>query len=141
MLDEVPEGTPRRRAFHHVRPDRSQPTASAVCLCIAILKRSGPGLALDGGSLSLEAGEIIYTGPTVMMGHATCRADLALGDVMGGRLATGDLGTIDAEGVPNYHWSQTTFCKTWPTRFTRRSGKRSQAHTRLPLPSSTPKSY
>jgi acyl-CoA synthetase (AMP-forming)/AMP-acid ligase II len=33
-----------------------------------------------------------------MMGYASCREDLALGDVLQGRLATGDLARLDAEG-------------------------------------------
>jgi acyl-CoA synthetase (AMP-forming)/AMP-acid ligase II len=33
-----------------------------------------------------------------MMGYAESRQDLALGDVMGGALSTGDLGYLDADG-------------------------------------------
>jgi long-chain acyl-CoA synthetase len=61
-------------------------------------KLGSAGRALDGGRLSVEDGEIVYEGPNVMMGPATCRADLALGDVMGGRLVTGDLGRVDDDG-------------------------------------------
>jgi acyl-CoA synthetase (AMP-forming)/AMP-acid ligase II len=42
-------------------------------------------------------GEIMYRGPNVMMGYATCRADLARGHDVD-ELRTGDLGTLDAEG-------------------------------------------
>lgn len=45
-----------------------------------------------------ETGELIYRGPNVMMGYAEVPADLARGDDMGGRLATGDLGHVDADG-------------------------------------------
>jgi len=67
------------------------------------------GLALDGGTLTIlddeghpapagQAGHVIYTGANVMLGYATQRADLALGDEQGGRLETGDLGYLDADG-------------------------------------------
>ncbi len=56
------------------------------------------GIAIPGGAVSIEGGEIVYAGPNVMMGYAASRADLARGDEMGGRLHTGDLGRIDAEG-------------------------------------------
>jgi acyl-CoA synthetase (AMP-forming)/AMP-acid ligase II len=50
----------------------------------------------DGGSLpDRAAGEIVYTGPNVMLGYATSRQDLALGDTTGGVLHTGDLGYLD----------------------------------------------
>jgi acyl-CoA synthetase (AMP-forming)/AMP-acid ligase II len=53
----------------------------------------------DGASLPIgESGEVFYRGPNVMMGYATCRGDLMSPDMLGGRLATGDLGRLDAEG-------------------------------------------
>lgn len=61
------------------------------------------GKAVDGGTISIEeasekGGEIIYTGPNVMLGYATTREDLELGDVLNGRLETGDIGHFDADG-------------------------------------------
>lgn len=57
------------------------------------------GKAMEGGELSIgETGEIQYRGPGVMMGYATDRADLALGDVHQGVLATGDIGHMDDAG-------------------------------------------
>ena len=58
------------------------------------------GTAIPGGSLEIVhpqggSGDIVYTGPNVMLGYAEGRADLALGDVTGGVLATGDLGRLD----------------------------------------------
>ncbi len=66
-------------------------------------KLGSAGVAIPGGRFHIESdggesGELIYTGPNVMMGYATCREDLALGDVLQGRLATGDLARLDAEG-------------------------------------------
>ena len=68
------------------------------------------GPALPGGRLEIltEAGpttepgvvgEVIYYGPNVMMGYASGRVDLAAGDRLGGRLATGDLGRLAADGT------------------------------------------
>lgn len=59
------------------------------------------GRAITGGALSIEAGEIVFRGPSVMLGYATSRADLARGDEQHGVLATGDLGHLDADG---YLW-------------------------------------
>jgi len=47
----------------------------------------------------MEEGELVYQGPTVMMGYAMEAADLAHGDLLGGRVATGDLGYRDAAGL------------------------------------------
>lgn len=58
----------------------------------------GPA-AESGGSVDHEAsGEVIYRGPNVMMGYAETEAELAAGDQLGGVLATGDLGYLDADG-------------------------------------------
>jgi long-chain acyl-CoA synthetase len=43
-------------------------------------------------------GELVYHGPNVMLGYATRREDLALGDAMNGELHTGDLGAFDKDG-------------------------------------------
>ena len=67
------------------------------------------GKALPGGSFEIvdddghplgagEAGLVFYRGPNVMLGYAEERADLALGDVQQGRLDTGDIGHLDADG-------------------------------------------
>lgn len=56
-------------------------------------------IVVDGEAVPPGAeGEVVYHGPNVMMGYATERAHLAEGDVLGGRLATGDLGRLDEEG-------------------------------------------
>lgn len=64
------------------------------------------GQALPGGRIEIVGandvpgveGEVIYHGPNVMLGYAENQGDLGLGDVMGGRLATGDIGKLDDEG-------------------------------------------
>jgi long-chain acyl-CoA synthetase len=44
------------------------------------------------------SGELIYTGPNVMLGYAESIGDLLLGDVNKGTLNTGDIAYYDAEG-------------------------------------------
>ncbi|WP_252374944.1 MULTISPECIES: AMP-binding protein [unclassified Nonomuraea] len=56
------------------------------------------GLAVPGGRLSIDDGQVVYHGPNVMMGYAESAADLARGDDLGGVLRTGDLGRLDPEG-------------------------------------------
>ena len=62
------------------------------------------GRAVPGGSIDLrpvegladDIGEIVYRGPNVMMGYATCRDDLALGHTLD-ELRTGDLARFHAD--------------------------------------------
>ncbi|GAA1330962.1 AMP-binding protein [Saccharothrix algeriensis] len=73
-------------------------------------KVGSAGPALPGGAFAIRSadgvettapdvvGEVLYRGPNVMMGYAEGEAELALGDVTGGVLETGDLGRLDAEG-------------------------------------------
>ena len=88
------EASPRMAALQHV--DHSRKTGSV-------------GVALAGGRLSIvddsgatlpaeAVGSVVYEGPNVMLGYAMSRSDLDKSDEMGGRLETGDLGRLDAEG-------------------------------------------
>ena len=72
-------------------------------------KAGSVGVALTGGRLSIvddkgvappagAVGTVVYEGPNVMLGYATSRDDLGKGDEMKGRLETGDLGRLDADG-------------------------------------------
>ncbi|GID96416.1 AMP-binding protein [Amorphoplanes digitatis] len=61
-------------------------------------KLGSAGRAIPGGSFSIADGEVVYTGPNVMMGYAERAADLARGDDLRGVLRTGDLGRLDDEG-------------------------------------------
>jgi acyl-CoA synthetase (AMP-forming)/AMP-acid ligase II len=72
-------------------------------------KLGSVGRALPGGRITIladdgrpaapgEVGSVVYEGPNVMLGYAQTVSDLALGDMMDGRLETGDLGRLDAEG-------------------------------------------
>ncbi|MDB5361583.1 MAG: AMP-dependent synthetase and ligase [Rhodospirillales bacterium] len=62
-------------------------------------KLGAVGRAIPGGRFEIEDGEIIYHGPNVMLGYAESAQDLTLGDRLSGRLATGDLGHLDDDGV------------------------------------------
>jgi acyl-CoA synthetase (AMP-forming)/AMP-acid ligase II len=82
-------------------------TLPATCLPA---KLGSVGPAIPGGTLSIRTddgsetaepgvtGEVIFRGPSVMMGYAETAADLALPDQYGGRLSTEDLGYLDADG-------------------------------------------
>jgi long-chain acyl-CoA synthetase len=61
-------------------------------------KTGSVGFAIPGGSITIDEGEIVYSGPNVMLGYAESRADLGLGDTQGGTLRTGDLGHLDRDG-------------------------------------------
>ncbi|CAE6831207.1 AMP-binding protein [Paraburkholderia haematera] len=73
-------------------------------------KSASVGLAVPGGCLSIRdetgeetrqpgiTGEVIYRGPSVMMGYADSATDLARGDDQGGVLHTGDIGRFDPDG-------------------------------------------
>ena len=43
-------------------------------------------------------GEVIFSGPNVMLGYAESRDDLERGDELGGQLPTGDIGLLDDAG-------------------------------------------
>jgi len=77
----------------------------------ALLHPDSIGRAIPGGQLSLvddagqpieatdTVGELIYSGPNVMLGYAVCADDLQLGDELRGRIATGDLAMRNAGGL------------------------------------------
>jgi long-chain acyl-CoA synthetase len=71
------------------------------------------GKAIPGGQLKIVPvteypnldsgvyGELVYTGPNVMMGYANNRLDLSKGNELNGVLNTGDIATVDDDG---FHW-------------------------------------
>lgn len=76
----------------------------------ATLKPTSIGRAIPGGTLTVRdengqplleperVGELFYRGPNVMLGYADTTADLALGSITNGEIATGDLGYCDKDG-------------------------------------------
>jgi acyl-CoA synthetase (AMP-forming)/AMP-acid ligase II len=86
---------------------QTEATARITCLPPSELRQqSGSvGRVIPGGRLWIEdadgavlpdgePGAVRYCGPGVMLGYADSRADLGRGDVLRGRLATGDLGYL-----------------------------------------------
>ncbi|MCC7053591.1 MAG: AMP-binding protein [Gemmatimonadaceae bacterium] len=102
----------RRGGRLFVMYGQTEATARITILPAAALpsKLGSVGPAVPGGTLCIEnedgvvldepghIGSIVYRGPNVMLGYASDAADLALGDEHGGRLVTGDLGYLDADG-------------------------------------------
>ena len=77
------------------------------------------GVAIPGGSLEIDGatGELIYTGPNVMLGYAECREDLAKGDDLRGLLRTGDLARKDGDGFFYITGRLKRFLKLFGKRF------------------------
>ncbi len=57
------------------------------------------GVPIPGGKIEIVDGELVYSGPNVMLGYAEHRDDLANGDELKGRLHTGDIARIDDRGL------------------------------------------
>ena len=79
------------------------------------------GMAIPGGHLRIEqragsdAGELVYTGPNVMMGYAQEPADLALGAMLT-ELRTGDLATCGEDGLFRIVGRSSRFAKIFGLR-------------------------
>jgi acyl-CoA synthetase (AMP-forming)/AMP-acid ligase II len=65
---------------------------------LAMEHPSTVGVAVPGGHLEIVDGEVVFSGPNVMLGYATEPDDLALGRTVE-RLHTGDLGHITDAGL------------------------------------------
>ena len=88
------EASPRMATLQHADHTRK---AGSVGVALA----GGRFSIVDDGGTALPAetvGTVVYEGPNVMLGYAMSRADLGKGDEMNGRLETGDLGRLDADG-------------------------------------------
>ena len=79
------------------------------------------GTAVPGGQLRIDdpdddgVGEIVYTGPNVMLGYAHTPADLALGRTVT-ELRTGDLGRRRADGLFQVTGRRSRFVKPFGVR-------------------------
>jgi long-chain acyl-CoA synthetase len=100
-----------RNGRFYVMYGQTEATARMAILPSQFLpeKLGSAGRAIPGGSLAVRvdgrlttepnvAGELVYTGPNVMMGYANGREDLSLGDTLCGTLETGDSAHFDEEG-------------------------------------------
>ncbi|QJE95855.1 AMP-binding protein [Luteolibacter luteus] len=56
------------------------------------------GVPIPGGKFEIIDGELVYSGPNVMLGYAESRGDLSKGDELGGRLFTGDMARLGDNG-------------------------------------------
>jgi acyl-CoA synthetase (AMP-forming)/AMP-acid ligase II len=95
----------RRGGTFYVMYGQTEATARMSCLDSDDFDRrkGSVGRAIPHGRFHVRGstgaqGEIVYTGPNVMMGYAEQRGDLLRGDELGGVLATGDLGRLDTDG-------------------------------------------
>jgi acyl-CoA synthetase (AMP-forming)/AMP-acid ligase II len=98
----------RRNGRLYMMYGQTESTSRISCLDPDTLpERLGSvGTAIPGGKIAIQdggselpdhaRGEIVYTGPNVMLGYAQQRPDLSQGDATGGVLHTGDLGYLDA---------------------------------------------
>lgn len=82
-------------------------------------KPASIGVAIPGGKLSLDedTGELLYSGPNVMLGYAETRSDLGKGDELRGELRTGDLARRDEEGFYYITGRLKRFLKIFGKRF------------------------
>ena len=102
----------RRRGRFFVMYGQTEATARMAVLPSSDLpeRPASAGLPIPGGRFRIRredgtfaadtgvTGELVYSGPNVMLGYATQRSDLADGDRLDGVLHTGDLGQLDAGG-------------------------------------------
>ncbi len=81
------------------------------------------GIAIPGGALRIDCidgraddvGELVYSGPNVMMGYAHCAADLRLGPELG-ELRTGDLARRNDAGLFEVVGRRSRFAKLFGQR-------------------------
>src|SRR5690606_5321492 len=83
---------------------------------LVLVEPSAIGRPIPGGSLRIDqpdatgVGELVFTGPNVMLGYAETPADLARGrDVR--ELRTGDLGRVDEHGLLHVVGRRSRFAK------------------------------
>lgn len=75
------------------------------------------GIPIPGGKLVIDEDEqLIYHGHNVMMGYAHSRMDLSKGNELDGRLATGDLATVDQDGFYSIKGRINRFIKLFGVR-------------------------
>ncbi|GGU38892.1 non-ribosomal peptide synthetase [Lentzea flava] len=81
---------------------------------LAVTHPSAIGVAVPGGELSIDDGELVYRGANVMLGYARCADDLALGRTTF-ELRTGDLGSFE-DGVFSVTGRKNRFVKPFGLR-------------------------
>jgi long-chain acyl-CoA synthetase len=106
----------------------ASPRMSVLPLADALRHPSSIGRAIPGGAFWLEdergqrlsepglIGELIYSGPNVALGYASSRSDLARGDDFRGILRTGDLASINQDGLVTIVGRKKRFVKIFGNR-------------------------
>ncbi len=119
-VEKVQRISDRAGARFFVMYGQTEATARIACVPFDVLpqKIGSIGIAVPGGSMQLSpTGELLYTGPNVMMGYAETRADLCLGDQLNGVLRTGDLARSDDDGFYYVTGRLKRFLKLFGKRF------------------------
>jgi len=76
------------------------------------------GYVVPGGGLKCDPdGQVIFSGPNVMLGYAYSRKDLASGDDFHGVLPTGDFGKLGPDGRLYLGGRKDRLCKLFGLRF------------------------
>jgi long-chain acyl-CoA synthetase len=96
--------------------DASEEKLGSVGLPVADTRISIEPWRYEGVELGDESGQILVSGPGVMMGYASRRADLSRGDELKGVLRTGDLGRLDEDGYLFIEGRSGRFAKVFGTR-------------------------
>ena len=107
LVSEFETSMRSRKGRFYVMYGQTEATARIAILDPELLpeKLGAAGRVIRDGSIQIcshgeseHAGEIVYSGPNVMLGYATSRADLSKGDELRSTLHTGDLGYLDSDG-------------------------------------------
>jgi acyl-CoA synthetase (AMP-forming)/AMP-acid ligase II len=112
LISRFHEIMARRRGRFFVMYGQTEATARMAILPASALggRLDSAGLPIPGGRFQIQSddgtlttesgvkGELVYSGPNVMLGYATRRSDLAAGDLLNGVLHTGDICHLDSAG-------------------------------------------
>jgi acyl-CoA synthetase (AMP-forming)/AMP-acid ligase II len=108
----------RRHGFDlYVMYGQTEATARMAYLPpdLAAERPSTVGIPIDGGELRIDDGELVYSGPNVMLGYAESAADLALGATLS-ELRTGDLAVQHDDGLYELVGRRTRIAKPFGVR-------------------------
>ncbi|MDR2888347.1 MAG: AMP-binding protein [Lachnospiraceae bacterium] len=128
IMAEFAHNTGRRL---HIMYGQTEATARIACLPhqVATIKSGSIGVSIPGGRMALcdeegkeittaeTVGEIVCFGPSISMGYASDRFDLAKGDEREGVLYTGDMGKRDADGFYYIVGRKSRIIKMFGNRF------------------------
>ena len=112
LIAEVDKFSKKNKIEFYVMYGQTEATARISYLDsnYTTIKMGSIGKAIPGGKLRIEyleaenafglndAGELIYSGPNVMMGYAQDRLDITKSDELNGELSTGDIAVVDEDG-------------------------------------------